>query len=149
MLLGVQAELWSETIRGYDWVQYYVFPKIFGMVERGWNSLPAWGEQYNDNTLYNKERAAYNLQIGEMELPKLAKDGVNFRIGQPGIIVKDGMLYANSQYPGEEVRYTLDGSEPNASSALWTGAVPAGESKVIRAKSFYLGKSSVSTYLFR
>ena len=34
LIKGVQAQLFTETIRSFDRVQYYVFPKIWGLVER-------------------------------------------------------------------------------------------------------------------
>ena len=148
-IVGIQAQLWAETIRGYSTVQSYVFPKIFGLVERAWNAYPSWGEDNCDSKLYLDERAKYNMQIGKVELPLFAKYGRNFHIGQPGIIVKDGMLLANKQYPDAVVRYTTDGSEPTAESPAWDKpvAVPS-NAKLIKAKAFYLGKESVTTFLF-
>ena len=148
-IIGIQGQLWAETIRGYNTVQLYTFPKIFGIVERGWNAYPAWGADNNDSRLYLDERARYNMMIGTRELPQLAKRGANFHIGQPGIIVKDGKLIANKQYPGVVVRYTLDGSNPVETSPEWTApvAVPDG-TKVVKARAFYLGKQSVATFLW-
>ncbi|MCI7489753.1 MAG: chitobiase/beta-hexosaminidase C-terminal domain-containing protein, partial [Bacteroidales bacterium] len=52
--------------------------------------------------------------------------------------------------PGEKVCYTLDGSEPTASSPVWTAPVAVPDSaKLIKVKAFYLGKESLSTYLWR
>ena len=148
-IIGIQGQLWAETIRGYNTVQYYTFPKIFGIVERGWNAVPEWGDDNEDSKLYLDQRAQYNAQIGLKELPSLAKRGAHFRIGQPGIIAKDGKLLANKQYPGVVVRYTFDGSEPTENSPEWTApvAIPAG-TKVVKARAFYLGKQSVATFLW-
>lgn len=144
---GVQAQLFSETIRGYDMVEYYVFPKIFGLVERGWNASPAWGKDYDNFRNYDISRVQYNLKIGTQELPRLRKKNSNFRIGQPGLKIIEGLLHANTQYPGAVVRYTDDGSEPTATSKEWNFPI-ACKSKLIKAKAFYLGKQSVTTYLF-
>ena len=148
-IIGIQGQLWAETLRGYHTVQYYTFPKIFGIVERGWNAKPAWGDDNEDSKLYLDQRAHYNALIGGKELPLLAKRGANFRIGQPGIIVKDGKLLANKQYPGVVIRYTFDGSEPTEKSPIWNApvAVPAG-TKLVKARAFYLGKQSVATFLW-
>ena len=43
-ILGVQGQLWSETLRNFDHVTYYLFPKALGLFERGWNASPAWTE---------------------------------------------------------------------------------------------------------
>ena len=39
---GVSGQLWTETIRCFDHVTYYLFPKALGLAERGWNASPAW-----------------------------------------------------------------------------------------------------------
>lgn len=41
-IIGVQGQLWSETIRSFDHVTYYIFPKGLGVFERGWNAHPVW-----------------------------------------------------------------------------------------------------------
>lgn len=43
-LRGVQAQLWTETVRSFDHVTSYCFPKILGVFERGWNANPSWAE---------------------------------------------------------------------------------------------------------
>jgi len=48
------------------------------------------------------------------------------------------------------VTYTLDGSEPTIESPRWTAPVTIQtQPQVIKAKAFYLGKESVTTYLFK
>ena len=145
-IIGVQAQLWGETLRNFKEVERLLIPKIFGVAERGWNSTPQWA---GDNEAMALERANYNIGIAVWELPMLHKRGYDFHIAQPGIIVKDGMLLANAQYRMADVRYTLDGSEPTLSSPLWSMpvAVPT-NCGLIKAKAFYLGKQSVTTYLF-
>lgn len=145
-IIGVQAQLWGETLRNYSEVEKLVVPKIFGLVERGWNSTPDWAG--NDEAMA-QSRAKYNMNIATWELPMLHKRGYNFHVAQPGIIVKDGKLLANAQYPQAQIRYTLDGSEPTLSSPLWTSPIKVdAKCTLIKAKAFFLGKQSVTSYLF-
>ncbi len=146
-IIGMQAQLWAETIRSYSMVQNYVFPKIFGLVERAWNARPEWGEGSIDREKYEKARAQYNLKIGVRELPYLQKTGADFHIAQPGAVVENGMLKVNAPYPGMTIRYTTDGTMPNENSAEWTEPVAVGNAKLIRVKAYYLGKESVATRL--
>ena len=149
-VIGVQAQLWGETLRNFDQIQYLVLPKAMGMSERAWNVAPEWSKNLADNAAYNEARHQYNLKIGTRELPLLKSKGYNFRIGPPGIKVVDGMLLINTQYPGEMVTYTLDGSEPAIDSPRWTEPVRLkSQPQVIKAKTFYLGHESVTTYLFK
>jgi hexosaminidase len=142
---GVQGQLWGETIRSYEQIEYSYFPKLLGVVERGWNIQPDWSTPYDDR-LYQAAKREYNAKIARYELPRLSKFGSNFRISQPGIILKDGLLYANSALPDALIRYTLDGSEPTDASPAWTAPL-ACDAPLIKAKAFYLGKWSVTTRL--
>ena len=149
-IIGVQAQLWGETLRSYDEVQYLLLPKMMGVSERAWTAMPAWSKDLNDVSAYNEARHQYNLKIGTRELPLLRGMGYNFRVGPPGIKLIDGMLHINTQYPDELVTYTLDGSEPTIDSPRWTAPVPVkNRPQVIKAKAFYLGHESVTTYLFK
>ena len=149
-VIGVQAQLWGETLRSFDEVQYLLLPKMMGVSERAWNAIPEWSKTLNDTKAYNEARHQYNLKIGTRELPLMNSMGYNFRVGPPGIKLVNGMLHINTQYPEEMVTYTLDGSEPAIDSPRWTAPVPVkNQPQVIKAKAFYLGHESVTTYLFK
>jgi hexosaminidase len=143
---GLQGQLWAETIRNFEQVEYYLFPKMFGLIERAWNIQPAWSLPSSSSQTYEEAKQSYNAQIATKELPRLAKLGVNFRIAQPGIIIKENKLYANSSIPAADIRYTTDGTEPTEKSAVWTKPVSC-NAKQVKAKTFYLGKESVTTLL--
>lgn len=147
-IVGLQAQLWAETIRNYGMVQEYVFPKIFGLVERAWNASPAWGEGSLDEAKYLADRAAYSMRIGRRELPHLSRVGASFHLAQPGAVVEGGMLKVNTAFSGVDVRYTFDGSEPTEQSPMWSAPVQVPDGvKQIKVKAFYLGKQSVTTRL--
>lgn len=149
-IIGIQAQLWGETLRSFDEVQYLLLPKMMGVSERAWTSIPDWSKDLTDTKAYNEARHQYNLKIGTRELPLLKSKGFNFRVGPPGIKLENGMLMINTQYPDELVTYTLDGSEPAIDSPRWTAPVPVkNQPQVIKAKAFYLGHESVTTYLFK
>ena len=142
---GIEGQFWAETVRSFSMIEYQLFPKMFGLIERGWNSSPQWAKA-DDDKEYETAKQFYNAKISERELPRLNKLNVNFRIAQPGIKIIDGQLFVNSYIPNAEIRYTTDGSEPTAQSTLWTSPVPC-DAKQVKAKAFYLGKKSVTTLL--
>ena len=143
-ILGVQGQLFAETIRSFSGVEYLLFPKIMGLAERGWNAYPAWeklrGAQ--EQQAFDKALALYYEKISDMEMPYWAKNGINFRLPHPGLLVKDGTLYANTAIRGAEIRYTMDGSEPTVNSALWEMPVKC-DASVVKAGTFYQGKASL------
>lgn len=135
-VIGVQAQLWSETVRGPQQMELYMFPKMLGMAERAWSG----------DTTYT--RPDFNAALGKHELPFLSQRGVNFHMRQPGVKEEGGKILMNSPYEGAEIRYTFDGTDPDSKSALYTGPVTAPEgTKQVRARLYYLGKESVSTML--
>lgn len=133
-IVGVQGQLWSETVRGPRWMEHYIFPKALGMVERTWHA---------DTTL---TRPQFNRILENHELPYLASRGVNFHLRQPGVKIEGGKALMNSPYANAVIRYTLDGTEPTEQSPVYSGPVtlPASTSQV-RARLYYLGKQSVSS----
>ena len=136
-VLGLQGQLWGETIRGEDGVTTLLLPKITGLAERAWNASPTWTE------------AQFNAIIGAKELPLYTAEPASMRVHlrQPGIMVKKGKVYMNAPYPGGEIRYTTDGTEPTAESRVYTGPFKQKKAKDIRARYFRNGSASVTTYL--
>nr|WP_302829205.1 family 20 glycosylhydrolase [uncultured Bacteroides sp.] len=143
-IIGVQGQLFAETIRSFEGVEYLLFPKLMGLAERGWNAHPAWESLsgVQEQQAFNQALALYYEKISKDEMPYWAKNGINFRLPQPGLLMKDGNLYANIAIEGAEIRYTTDGTEPTAQSALWTEPVKC-DATVIKAKTFYQGKESL------
>ena len=142
---GLSGQIWAETIRSFEQIEYYLFPKVFGLVERAWNAQPSWALS-PDSKVYVDAKRKYNAGIVTYELPRLAKRGVNFRVSPPGIIVKDGLLLANTANPNAVIRYTTDGNEPNENSVLWKEPIKC-DAPLIKAKAYCLGKESVAIML--
>lgn len=123
-IIGVEAQLWSETIKGREMVEYYTFPKIIGFAESGWAKERSWENQTNISLRNTDIQEGWNLfanTIAQREFPKLANwnDGYTYRIATPGAKIENGFLYANVEFPGLEIRYTLDGFEPDINSPLY------------------------------
>lgn len=143
---GLSGQIWAETIRSFEQIEYYLFPKVFGLAERAWNAQPSWALS-PDSKVYVDAKRKYNAGIVTYELPRLAKRGINFRVSPPGIIVKDGLLFVNTTNPNAVIRYTTDGSEPTENSVKWQTPIVC-DAPQIKAKAFYLGKESVTTVWF-
>lgn len=151
-ILGLQAQLWSETILGPEMLEYYVLPKLIGFAESAWAPERVW-EQTPDATLraaqVDKGWNVFANTIARKEFPRLSGlfGGFNYRVPPPGAIIKDGMLHANVEFPGLIVRYTKDGSEPDFNSLEYTGPVevPSGQ---VNLKAFDMaGKTSATVTL--
>ena len=149
---GIQGQLWSETVKGNDMLEYYIFPKMLGLVERAWAPAPNWVSIKDDSLRFQtleKEWTVFASRIGNFELPRLTymNGGVNYRVAPPGIEIIKGKLYVNSNYPGAVFTYTVDGSEPTRSSTKFTEPISI-SGKEVKVIAFYPnGKQSRAAFI--
>ena len=158
-IIGMSAQLWSEVIRSFAQVEWQLYPKIFGLVERSWNaSYDPTRLTFHDS--YHRSKLTlgdYNHLVYNVHLPRLAANGHNFHIQQPGIrqvateneqlqLDKSHVLIEmNKVMQGGEIWYCLDDGEWQ--TYTHTTAIPA-KTQVVKAKVRYLGKESNSTWLW-
>ena len=143
---GIQAQLWGETSTSPERVEYYLLPKLLGFAVSAWSPERSF-ERINDREsrlkAFGTEWNIFANIAGQREMKRLDDlfGGYAYRIDPPGAVVRDGVLYANSEFPGFEIRYTTDGSEPVQTSALYTSPVEV--SGVVHLKTFNTkGRSS-------
>jgi hexosaminidase len=108
-IVGVQGQLWSETVKGQAMMEYYLLPKMLGYVERAWNAEPAWSLEKDAAVRQTKREEAWNIfanLMGQQEIPRLSHlfGGFNVRMPRPGKILQDGQIKTNIAYPGLEGR---------------------------------------------
>lgn len=152
-ILGLQAQLWSETIRGGEMLEYYLLPKLMGFAQSAWCKERPWehypGESLDEAQIEQHWNVFANT-LGQKELPRLAYlfGGYNYRIPLVGARIEDEKLYLNSEYPGLHIRYTRDGSLPLADSPLYENPlrVRAGEVYRFRAFDSALGYGRVTDF---
>ena len=138
-IVGLQGLLWSENNVSVDRVEYMLLPKLLGLAERAWSKDPDWATEKDaakSNTLYAKAWDIFTNVLGKLELPRLNyyNNGYGYRIPEPGLMADGGTVKANIQIPGLEIRYTTDGSEPTATSSLYSQ--PFSTRALIKAAAF-------------
>ncbi len=141
-IVGIQGNLWSETLGGDGRLEYMLVPKLFGLAERAWAPDPDWAKERDrakSDSLYREAWSRFVNVVGQRELPRLDREmpGLSYRIPTPGLKVQDGKVYASVELPGFTLRYTTDGSEPTARSTAVTGPIPMRET--IRVAAFNAG----------
>src|SRR5262249_18800751 len=71
---GIQGQIWCETIKGPQMLEYYVFPKLISLAERAWAARPKWAE-ISDLAQHDAAvETAWNEfanRLGQRELPRL------------------------------------------------------------------------------
>ncbi|WP_439555167.1 family 20 glycosylhydrolase [Dyadobacter sp.] len=127
-ILGIEAQLWCETIKGRDMMEYMILPKLLGFSESAWAAERKWEFVADDAARKKMMQEGWNIfanTMAQKALPKWAyiNGGYNYRMPMPGAVIENGMLKANSELPGLMIRYTTDGSEPTAKSDLYEAPV--------------------------
>ena len=74
-IIGVQAQLWSLQLRGFDDVTYQMLPKGLGVAERAWNAHPDWSTESDFEADFDK---FYSI-IVTREMPLWEKAGYVFK----------------------------------------------------------------------
>jgi hexosaminidase len=126
---GVSGQLWSETIKGQEMMEYYLLPKMLGYVERAWSQDPEWTAIADTEKRKIEMEKDWNLfanALGQKEIPRLEYlfGGFNYHLPKVGAKVSDGKLHANVENPGLTIRYTEDGSDPDGNSKVYEGPIP-------------------------
>ena len=128
-IVGLQGNLWSETLGGDGRLDYMIVPKIFGLAERAWAPDPVWATETNParaDSLFADAWSRLANWVGKRELPRLDREvpGITYRVPTPGLRVDGGVVKTSVELPGFTLRYTTDGSEPTARSAVVRGPIP-------------------------
>ena len=128
-ILGVSGQLWTETVKDPEMLEYYLLPKMLGYVERAWGGDPTWSNLSNVKEMKSKRAEEWNQfsnVVSQIELPRLEGifGGFNFRLPRPGVKIKDGRVLVNSELPGLLIRYTDGGSEPDENSPIYREPIP-------------------------
>ena len=138
-IIGVQANIWTEYMPTFKHMQYMALPRVAALSEVQWTQPQL--KDYTDFTnrliglthLY--DRLGYNY----------AKHLYNVNIHIDSDTKWQEIVVHMTTAGDAEIRYTLDGSQPTASSTLYTGAIHLQKSAKIRAAAFRNGKSSSVT----
>ena len=79
-IIGVQAQLWGESIRNFSQTTYYIFPKALGIFERGWNASPVWeATNKSDDPIFMEDLNAWYSTVVSHEFPYLERMKINYR----------------------------------------------------------------------
>ena len=120
---GIQAQLWSETLRHESQVEYMLFPRLLAVAERAWHK-PDWEVPYQAGIGYSNETNFFTDAMQQQQkqdwqefktamvnkvLPKLEVNGQFYRIPPAGAVFRDGKLVANAPWKELTIEYSIDG----------------------------------------
>jgi len=140
-IIGIQSQIWSETIRNEDILDYMFMPNIIVFSQKAWSQDPEWmkisDKTKRENTL-DYEWNKFTNTIGQRVLPIIDNiyGGLSYDLPKPGGIIKNDSLYANSVFPGLNIKYTLDGSLPGIESMNYNNPVKLNQADIVNLRLF-------------
>jgi hexosaminidase len=143
-ILGVQANVWTEHMRTWERVQHAIFPRIAALAESAWS--PKERKDYADFLTRLPAQLprwrAFDIAYAQTPFEVQATAEDDRAAGAVRVALENPLGYA--------IRYTTDGSDPDADSALYETAIDAPLPLEVRAATF-VGTQSlgpVSTHAF-
>lgn len=118
---GLSAQLWSETVRTDENMEYMIYPRLLAAAERAWHradweldyqagrEFSGGKTHYVDREKLNHDWTRFANLTGQRELAKLDKAGIGYRLPVPGVQLVDGVLEMNVALPGLPLEYSVDG----------------------------------------
>ncbi|WP_111684926.1 beta-N-acetylhexosaminidase [Winogradskyella tangerina] len=128
-VLGAQGNIWTEYMPTEDQVEYMAFPRMLAMSEVLWTN----SETRNYDEFVKRVEAFYK------RLDALDINYANHLYEIEGnVSTVNGKTFYNLKTfsEGKTIRYTTDGSEPNANSAIYNSPIPISEDVTIKASVF-------------
>ncbi|ESQ85211.1 hypothetical protein AEAC466_05735 [Asticcacaulis sp. AC466] len=127
-LSGLEATLFSETVRDPQRIDYMLMPRLLALAERAWAPEPAWArttDPASADILKAADWSSFANRVGKQILPSLDADmpDLAYRLPPPGLHRDGDRILVNSQLPGLTLRYTTDGHLPDATSPQVTGPI--------------------------
>ena len=140
-IVGVQSQIWSETIRNEGILDYMFMPNIIVFSQKAWSHDNSWMDISNNDIKREKIDQDWNKfanNIGQRVLPMVDNifGGLSYDLPKPGGKIMNDTLYANTVFPGLNIKYTLDGSNPNESSQTFISPIKIDESDVVNLRLF-------------
>lgn len=130
LLMGVQASMWTEFCNKPEDVFYLVFPRLAALAEIAW--VPKNQKDWN---VFLKGLDNYTAHLEQKDVV-YARSMFNI---QHRIIPDDNgalTLTLECERPDVDIHYTLDGTEPTATSPRYTQALTLKENVTVKAATF-------------
>ena len=140
-IIGVQSQIWSETIRNEGILDYMFMPNIIVFSQKAWSHDNSWMDISNNDIKREKIDDEWNKfanNVGQRVLPMVDNifGGLSYDLPKPGGKVVNDTLYANTVFPGLSIKYTLDGSIPKESSENFKSPIKINDDDIVNLRLF-------------
>ncbi len=132
-VLGAQGNVWTEYMPTESQVEYMAFPRMLAMSEVLW--LDTDKKNYKD---FVNRVEGFHSRLDALDI-NYANHLYEIE-GDMKIENGEAFYELKTQTEGKSIRYTLDGSEPNPNSVLYSGRIPITKNAVVKAAVFKDGE---------
>ena len=140
-VLGVQGCAWSEFIDDSPHLEYMVLPRLLAVAEMGWS--PASCRDWEDF------KRRLSVHVTALRAAGLNCYPLSDRVDISSSIEEGKALVSfECEKYSSELRYTLDGSTPNSSSALYTAPFELSGPALVKVSRFEDGVPAGTDSLF-
>jgi hexosaminidase len=139
-LIGIQSQLFGETVRTEHILNEMLLPNMLVFAERAWDSRPTWtslpAEQQKAPML--EQWNVFANTLGQQVIPFLNHQfkNLNIHLPKPGGVISNDTLFVRSQFPGIKICYSIDGSLPTADNKFYDNSVAVGADAKIMLRAF-------------
>ena len=140
-IIGIQSQIWGETIVDEDILDYMFMPNIIVFSQKAWSQDDSW-MSISDKEIKNQtleiEWNKFTNNLGQRVLPIVDEifGGLSYDLPKPGGIIVNDSLYANTVFPGLDIKYTLNGTVPDLNSENYTTPVKIKTDDVVHLRLF-------------
>lgn len=106
-IIGMQGQLWSETVRTAQQLEQMIYPRLIPLAERAWHQA-SWEGTAAETKRRDADWQSFARVMAQREFPKLSKAGVQYYLPPPGAVIVNNALKANTAFPGLAIEYSLD-----------------------------------------
>lgn len=110
-IVGMQGQLWSETIKTSADMDYMIYPRLLAVAERAWHmaEFELGTTNVERDSKFQLEWQEFANTLGHKELLRLDKMHIQYRVPPPGgRVLPDGRIEISTTYPGLEIQYSQD-----------------------------------------
>lgn len=126
-IIGAQCNLWTEYIPTFSQVQYMVLPRWAALAEIQWSNP----EKKNYKDFLN--RLSHLTDIYRLEHYNFAKHVEDLTMTSTPLIGQGKLIIKLSTIGNPEIHYTLDGTNPTASSPIYKDSIEIDKPVTLKA----------------
>ncbi|MFT6042467.1 MAG: hexosaminidase, partial [Gammaproteobacteria bacterium] len=134
-ILGIQGNLWGESIQGEKEANYMLFPRLYAISEVAWSD-PAKKDWRGFMSRLDPLLARLQFQ-GIGYAPSLYQVALSIDVDTDNAQI---MLALGTEHGGVEMRYTTDGTDPSIAASVYEVPLLLTESTLVKAAAFRDGR---------